>query len=135
MEEEDRSEVGSNNIASQAVLQNLELLTTTLRTYFRSEIAIVCADIGKLSAVVKLLLAAVKETTREMKDLKAQMTTISEQIDKLIEENGHSGRKSQCQRHSRYCLLHRHFRGQSGNGRGFKPRASPRNSGGILPPH
>jgi len=45
------SDVGSdNNIASQTVVQNLELLTTTLQSYFRSEIAIVCDDIGKQSA-------------------------------------------------------------------------------------
>jgi len=54
MEEEDRSDVGSDdNIASQTVVQNLDLLTTTLQSYFRSEIAIVCDDIGKQSAAVK----------------------------------------------------------------------------------
>ena len=48
LEEEDRSDVGSGgNIASQTVVQNLELLTTTLQSYFRSEIAIVCDDIEK----------------------------------------------------------------------------------------
>jgi hypothetical protein len=46
MEEKDRSDVGSDdNIASQTVVQNLELLTTTLQSYFCSEIAIVY-DIG-----------------------------------------------------------------------------------------
>jgi hypothetical protein len=88
MEEEDRSDVGSDdNIASQTVVQNLELLTTTLQSYFRSEIAIVCDDIGKQSAAVKILLSAAKETAREMKDLKVLMTTMSERIDKLTEEN------------------------------------------------
>jgi len=87
MDEEDRSDVGSDdNIASQTVVQNLELLTTTLH-YFRSEIAIVCEDIGKQSAAVKILLSAAKETAREMKDLKVLMTTMSERIDKLTEEN------------------------------------------------
>jgi len=47
MEEEDCSEVGSDdNIASQTVVQNLELLPTTLQSFFRSKIAIVCDDIG-----------------------------------------------------------------------------------------
>ena len=59
MEEEDRPGVGSDdNIASQTVVQNLELLTTTLQSYFRSEIEIVCDDIGKQSAAVKILLSA-----------------------------------------------------------------------------
>jgi len=66
-------------------VQNLELLTTTLQSYFRSEISIVCNDIGKQSAAVKVLLSAAKETAREMKDLKVLMTTISERIDKLTE--------------------------------------------------
>ena len=66
MEEEDRSDVGSDdNIASQTVVQNLELLTTTLQSYFRSEIAIVCDDIGKQSAAVKILLSAAKNSTRD----------------------------------------------------------------------
>jgi len=61
MEEEDRSSVVSDgNIASQTVVQNLELLTTTLQSYFRSEIAIVCDDIGKQSAAIKILLSAAK---------------------------------------------------------------------------
>jgi hypothetical protein len=87
MEEEDRSDVGSDDIASQTVVQNLELLTTTLQSYFRSEIAIVCDDIEKQSAAVKIVLSAAKETAREMKDLKVLMTTMSERIDKLTEEN------------------------------------------------
>jgi hypothetical protein len=88
MEEEDRSDAGSDDsTASPTVVQNLELLTTTLQSYFRSEIAIVCEDIGKQSAAVKILLSAAKETAREMKDLKVLMTTMSERIDKLTEEN------------------------------------------------
>jgi len=88
MEEEDRSDVGSDdNIASQTVVQNLELLITTLQSHFRFEIAIVCDDIGKQSAAVKILLSATKETAREMKDLKVLVTTMSERIDKLTEEN------------------------------------------------
>jgi len=88
MEEEDRSDIGSDdNMASQAVVQNLELLTTTLQSYFRSEIAIVCDDIGKQSAAVKILLSAAKETAREMKDLQVLLTTMRERIDKLTEEN------------------------------------------------
>ena len=88
MEEEDRSDVGSDdNIASQTVVQNLELLITTLQSHFRFEIAIVCDDIGKQSAAVKILWSAVKETAREMKDLKVLMTTMSERIDKLTEDN------------------------------------------------
>jgi len=87
MEEEDRSDVGSDgNIASQTVVQNLELLTTALHSYFRSEIAIVCDDIGKQPAAVKILRSAAKETACEMKDLKVFMTTMSERIDKLTEE-------------------------------------------------
>jgi len=47
-EEEDHSDFRSDeNLTSQTVVQNLELLTTTLQSYLRSEIAIVCDDIGK----------------------------------------------------------------------------------------
>jgi len=86
MEEEDRSDVGSDdNIASQTVVQNLELPTTTPQTYFRFEIAIVCGDIGKHSAAVKILLSVAKETIREMKDLKVLMTTMGGRIGGLTE--------------------------------------------------
>jgi len=81
-EEEDRSDAGSDdNIASQTVVQNLELLTTTLQSYFRSEIAIVCDETGKQLAAVKILLSAARETAREMKDLKDLVTSMSERID------------------------------------------------------
>jgi len=119
MDEEDRSDIGSD------IVQNLELLTTTLQSYFRSEVAIVCDDIGKQSAAGKILLSAVKQAAREMKDLQVLMTTMSERMDKLT---GHSGSKRQCQLHS-YCrLLRRHLRGQSGNGRGLRPLTSRRSN-------
>jgi len=130
MEEEDRSDVGSDdNIASQTVLQNLELLTTTLQSYFRSEIAIVSDDIGKQSAAVKILLSAAKETAREMKDLKVLLTTMRSESISSQRRTGHSGSKRQRQLHSRCRLLHRHhLRGQSGNARGLGPRTSRRSN-------
>jgi hypothetical protein len=101
---------------------------------FRSEIAIVCADIEKQSAAVTILLKVVKKTTCGMKDLMVQMITMSEQIDKLIEEN----RPLRTQKASASDIAAAAFIDTSAakaeiNGRGRKPRTGRRSSRGILP--
>ena len=81
MEEEDRSDTDiddEDNLASRTVVQNLELLTTTLRTYLRDEIGIVRDGVLKQSAVVESLVSAVRETQLEMRDFKALMEAMSE---------------------------------------------------------
>jgi len=129
MEEEDRSGVGSDDIPSQTVVQDLELLTTAHQSCFRSEIAIICNDIGKQSAAVKILLSAAKETAREMKDLKVLMTTMSERIDKLTEGNWALRKQTPVPATQPLppppsTLPPR----PSGNGRGLKPRTSRRSN-------
>jgi len=88
MEEEDRSDTDDeDSLASRTVIQNLELLTTTLRTYLRDELGIVRYGVLKQSAVVESLVSAVRETQLEMRGLKALMETMSEKTDRLTEEN------------------------------------------------
>jgi len=85
MEEEDRSDTDDeDSLASRTVVQNLELLTTTLRTYLRDEIGIVRDGVLKQSAVVESLVSPVQ---LEMRAFKALMETMSEKTDRLTEEN------------------------------------------------
>jgi len=68
MEEEDRSDTeAEDNLASQTVVQNPELLTATLQTY--------ATRLGSCA------------TQLEMRGLKALMGTVSEKIDRLTKEN------------------------------------------------
>jgi len=92
MEEEDSSDTdGEDSLASRTVVQNLELLATTLRTYLRDEIGIVRDDALKQSAVVESLVSTVRETQLEMRGLKALVETMSEKIDRLTGEPGTPG--------------------------------------------
>ena len=85
MEEEDRSDTDDeDSLASRTVVQNLELLTTTLRTYLRDEIGIVRDGVLKQSAVVESLVSPVQ---LEMRAFKALMEAMNGKIDRLTEEN------------------------------------------------
>jgi len=77
-EEEDRSDTDDeDSLASRTVVQNLELLTTTLRTYLRDKIGIVRDGVLKQSAVVEYLVSAVRDTQLEMRGFKALMEAMS----------------------------------------------------------
>jgi len=58
-----------------------------MRTYVRDEIGIVRDNVLKQSAVVEILVSAVRETQLEMRGLKALMKTMTEKIDGLTEDN------------------------------------------------
>jgi hypothetical protein len=88
MEEEDRSDADhEDNVASQTVVENLNLLTEKLQTIFRDELGLVRDVVEQSVGAVKHLASAVRETQLEMRGLKALMDTMSEKIDKLTEEN------------------------------------------------
>jgi len=55
--------------------------------YVRDEIGIVRDNVLKQSAVVEILVSAVRETQLEMRGLEALMKTMTEKIDGLTEDN------------------------------------------------
>jgi len=140
MEEEDRSDVGSDclllaYIASPDRRTIPRTAHNNVPNILRSEIAIVCTDMSRSSQQLSRF-----SQKREMRrDLKVQMTTMSEQSDGPTEEkpNAPDG-KNLCQRHSRCILLHLHLRGQNGaggNGRGLEPAHQPTKQQRDTSPH